>query len=138
MLKQQKIKNMKAITFLSTLMLLVNLSSLQAQTTNVWKGGVPGHESDWNHYKNWSLGKTPGVFDCVIIPDVSSTSRKYPIVKAGEIEVLSIEVQSGASLILLHPARIVAEEFICYGNCKGCEQRVLIEGNIPPAMAAKQ
>ena len=119
---------MKPITFFTTLLLLANLSSLQAQTTNVWKGGFPGHETDWNQNRNWSLGKTPDVFDRVIIPDVSTSTLRYPIIKEGEIEVLSLEVRSGASLTLLRSARIVADEFVCNGTCNGCEFRVLVEG----------
>ncbi len=119
---------MKPITFFSALLLLANLSSLQAQTTNVWKGGFPGHETDWNQNRNWSLGKTPDVFDRVIIQDVSTSTQKYPIIKEGEIEVLSLEVRSGASLTLLRSARIVADEFVCNGTCNGCEFRVLVEG----------
>jgi hypothetical protein len=129
---------MKIITICTILFFLTNLSSLLAQTKNIWKGGFPGHESEWNHAKNWSLGKTPDVFDRVIIPDVSASTQEYPIIKDGEVEVLSIEVQTGASLILLRTARIVTEEFACYGNCKGCEQRVLIEGTMPPVMASQQ
>ncbi len=133
---------MSKSTFFSVLslcafLLLANLSSLQAQTTNVWKGGFPGRETDWSQSRNWSLGKTPDVFDRVIIPDVSTSTQKYPIVKEGEIEVLSIEVRSGASLTLLRSARIVADEFVCNGTCKGCEQRVLIEGATPPVTASR-
>lgn len=112
--------------------------NLSAQKNNVWEGGAPGHESDWHYYKNWSLGKTPDAFDRVIIPDVSASTQKYPIIQEGAIEVLSLEVQAGASLILFRTARIMAEEFICNGSCKGCEQRILIEGNIPPVMASQQ
>ena len=119
---------MKPITFFSTLLFLANLSSLQAQTANVWKGGFPGHESDWNHNRNWSLGKTPDVFDRVIIPDVSTSTLKYPIVKEGAIEVQTLEIRPGASLTLLRSARIVADKFVCHGACIGCEQRVLVEG----------
>ena len=119
---------MKSITFCSALMLLANLSSLQAQTTNVWKGGFPGHETDWNHNRNWSLGKTPDVFDRVTIPNVSTSTLKYPVIKNGEIEIQSLEIESGASLTLLNSARIVADEFVCKGTCVGCERRVLIEG----------
>ena len=122
---------------LCTILFAANLSSLQAQTTNVWKGGFPGRETDWNQSRNWSLGKTPDVFDRVIIPDVSASTQKYPIVKEGEIEVLSIDVRTGASLTLLRSARIVADEFICDGTCNGCERRVLIEGATPPVTASR-
>ena len=129
---------MKPIPFFAALLLLANLSSLQAQTTNVWKGGFPGHETDWNHNRNWSLGKTPDVFDRVIIPDVSTSTLKYPIVKEGEIEVHSLEVQSGASLTLLRSVRIVTDEFVCNGTCKGCEWRVLVEGTEATTTALRQ
>ncbi len=119
---------------LCTILFLANLSSLQAQTTNVWKGGFPGHETDWNQNRNWSLGKTPGVFDRVIIPDVSSSTQKYPIIKEGEIEVQSLEVRVGASLTLLRSARILADEFVCKGACKGCEWRILVEGTEATAL----
>jgi hypothetical protein len=125
------------ITLVAIIILAISTSAT-AQTTNTWKGGFPGHETDWNQNKNWSLGKTPDVFDRVIIPDVSTSTQKYPIVKEGEIEVLSIEVQSGASLTLLRSVRIVANEFICNGTCKGCERRVLVEGTEAAATAARQ
>lgn len=123
---------------LCTFLFAANLSSLQAQTTNVWKGGFPGHETDWNQSRNWSLGKIPDVFDRVIIPDVSTSTQKYPIVKEGEIEVLSLEVRSGASLTLLRSVRIVADEFVCNGTCKGCEWRVLVEGTQATTAASRQ
>jgi hypothetical protein len=129
---------MKPIAFFPIFWLIASLSALNAQTTNIWKGGFPGHETEWNHYRNWSLGKTPNVFDRVIIPDVSTSTQKYPIIKEGEIEVLSLEVRSGASLTLLQAARIVAEEFVCKGTCKGCERRVLIEGNEANTTASRQ
>lgn len=129
---------MKPITFFSALWIITNLSSLNAQTTNVWKGGFPGHETEWNHSRNWSLGKTPDVFDRVIIPDVTTGTQKYPVVKDGEIEVLSLEVKSGASLTLFRSARIVADEFVCNGSCKGCEKRILVEGTQANATASHQ
>jgi hypothetical protein len=119
---------MKPILFFTTLLLVANLSSLQAQKNNVWKGGAPGHENDWHYFKNWSAGKTPDVFDRVIIPDVSTSTLKYPVIRQGEIEVQSLEIRPGASLTLLRPARIVTDEFVCNGSCTGCEQRVLVEG----------
>jgi hypothetical protein len=128
---------MKPLYFFTTLLLIANLSSLQAQKTNIWKGGAPGHANDWHYYKNWSAGKTPDVFDRVIIPDVSTSTMKYPIVTKGEIEVLSLEVQSGASLTVFPSARIVTDGFVCNGICKGCEWRVLIEGNIASAVVSK-
>jgi len=129
---------MKPITFFTALLLLANFSSLQAQTINVWKGGFPGHETEWNQNRNWSLGKTPNVFDRVIIPDVSTSTLKYPIIKEGDIELQSLEVRSGATLTLLASARIVADEFVCKGTCKGCEGRVIVESTEATTTALRQ
>ncbi len=129
---------MKSITFFTTLLLLANLASLHSQTTNVWKGGFPGHETDWNQNRNWSLGKTPDVFDRVIIQDVSTSTLKYPVVTEGEIDVLSLEIQAGASLTLLRSARILTDEFVCKGTCNGCERRVLVESTEATTTALRQ
>jgi hypothetical protein len=124
---------------ISTLIFIIALTAaVNAQITNVWKGGFPGHETDWNQNKNWSLGKTPDVFDRVIIPDVSTSTLKYPVVKEGEIEVLSLEIRAGASLTLLHSARILADEFACLGACKGCEGRIVVESTKVTATALRQ
>ena len=110
--------------------------NLSAQQTNVWKGGAPGHETDWHYYKNWSLGQTPDVFDAVVIPDVSTTTNRYPQVSSGQIEVQSLEIQSGASLSLSRTARILTENFVSNGACEGCGIRVILEGNDKPATAS--
>ena len=110
--------------------------TLPAQITNVWKGGSPGHENDWHYYKNWSLGKTPDVFDAVIIPDVSTTTNRYPVVSSGQIEVQSLDIQSGASLQLCRSASILTEIFVCNGACAGCGMRVVLEGSDKPATAS--
>jgi hypothetical protein len=111
----------------STALILSVAVSASAQISNTWKGGTPGHETDWSYFKNWSLGKTPDVFDNVVIPDVSTTTRCYPVIATGEIEVLSLEVQTGASLTLKKSAFVLTETFVCQGICKGCSSRILIE-----------
>lgn len=110
--------------------------NLSAQQTNVWKGGAPGHENDWHFYKNWSLGHTPDVFDAVVIPDVSTTTNRYPLVSAGQIEVQSLEIQQGASLRLDRSASILTEIFVNYGACEGCGMRVILEGSEKSATAS--
>ena len=99
-----------------------------AQKTNVWRGGAPGHETDWSFFKNWSAGHTPSEFDHVIIPDVSTSTGDYPVIRTGEIEVWGLEIQSGASLTLMPKARLLAEEVQVFGTCKGCDRRLLLEG----------
>ena len=104
-----------------------------AQTTNVWRGGAPGHETDWSYYKNWSKGRVPSVFDNVIIPNISSSTGEYPVISKGEVEVWSLEIQPEASLTLMPEARLLLEYVQVYGACKGCEQRILIEGTVGAA-----
>ncbi|MEI6412360.1 MAG: hypothetical protein WCR52_23415 [Bacteroidota bacterium] len=112
--------------------------NLSAQKTNVWNGGFPGHENDWHFSKNWSLGKTPDVFDNVVIPDVSTTTRRYPVLASGEVEIASLYVQNGATITLMQPARISVENFNCEGTCKGCDLRILVEGAKTTATALRQ
>ena len=115
----------------STLIVVTALSiSTNAQTTNVWKGGFPGHENDWHYYKNWSLGKTPDTFDNVVIPETLTTTRRYPVIASGEVEVGGLLIQPGASLVLLSEARLLADDIQIMGTCKGCERRILIEGTV--------
>ncbi len=101
-----------------------------AQKINVWYGGAPGHETDWSFSKNWSNGRTPTEFDYVIIPDVSTSTNDYPVIRTGEVEVLGLEIQSSATLTLLPKARLKAEEIQLTGTCNGCERRLLLEGTV--------
>jgi hypothetical protein len=128
---------MKNTLIFSILFFAASPFMLRAQTTNTWKGGFPGHETEWNNSRNWSLGKTPNAFQRVIIPDVSTTTRRYPVVAAEtEIEVQSLEIHAGASLTLGRAARILADEFSCQGTCTGCERRILIESGTPLVTAS--
>jgi hypothetical protein len=103
-------------------------SSLSAQTVNTWKGGAPGHETDWHFYKNWSLGKTPDEFQKVIIPDVSTTTQRYPVLRSGEVETGSLEIRPNAQLTLKGNACLLTENLENSGGCIGCEGRVQVKG----------
>ena len=127
---------MKSATFFAICFIAFISTQLSAQKTNVWKGGAPGHENDWHYAKNWSLGATPEVFDLVTIPDVSTTTNRYPIVYTGQIEVESLEIQPGASLTLYRSAGIVTNNFVDKGNCTGCDMRVRLEGSLKSAGTA--
>ena len=107
-------------------------NGLSAQMINVWQGGEPGHETDWNYSKNWSRNKTPDVFDIAIIPNVSTSTRHYPVISSGEVEVLGLEIQQEATLTLKKSAHILMETFICNGTCVGCSSRILIENADSP------
>lgn len=104
-------------------------AAVSAQKTNVWRGGAPGHETDWSFFKNWSTGKVPSEFDNVIVPDVSASTGDYPVIRTGEVEILGLEIQSGASLTLMPEARLLVETLQISGTCKGCKSRILMEGS---------
>ncbi len=77
---------------------ITNKAISQTQSTNTWKGGTPGQTANWNCPKNWSAGRVPDAFQNVIIPDVSTGSGVYPIIKTGGQEVNAIVLESGATL----------------------------------------
>jgi hypothetical protein len=130
---------MKNILVFSILFFVASATMLHAQITNTWKGGFPGHETDWGHSRNWSLNTVPNAFQRVIIPDVSTSTRRYPVVAAGaEVEVQSLEIRAGASLTLSRTARLLADEFTCQGTCIGCERRILIENDTPLVTTSNQ
>jgi len=109
------------------------VTSASAQKDNTWRGGAPGHETEWSYSKNWSNGRVPNEFDRVLIPDVSSSTNDYPVIKAEKIEVSSLRIQEGAMLTLLPNACLLVEEVDIQGVCQGCERRILLEGNADAA-----
>ena len=103
---------MKFSKFLASLIISYFFFSplnLNAQISNTWIGGSPGHETDWNYYKNWSLNRVPDWTMDVIILDVSSSTHHYPEIFSGRFEVNSLltspqtklRVSADASLAVL-------------------------------------
>jgi hypothetical protein len=86
--------------FFSAIAFFLLSSALFSQRTNHWKGGTPGQESNWNCPRNWSLGKVPDAFDRVVIPDVSTAARQFPVIKSEVEPVLSLRVEGHAQLTL--------------------------------------
>ncbi len=128
---------MKLTTIISALAFFaLSLTSLRAQTVNTWKGGFPGHESDWAFSKNWSLGHAPSEFDRVVIPDMSANARKFPVVRTGTIELAGLAIESNASLTLLSDVKILLTgDFQNMGSCNGCDARLWISGDTHGATA---
>lgn len=123
---------------LSIAVFLLLSVTASAQKNNVWRGGAPGHETDWAFSKNWSAGNVPAEFDYVIIPNVSTSTGNYPVIRKGEIEVLGLDIQSGATLTLLPKARLLAETIQIEGSCSGCERRVMLEAGAKDTAASEQ
>lgn len=71
--------------------------SLSAQ--NIWKGGTPGAETDWMQPRNWSQGQVPDWTDAsVIIPDVSSRTRAFPVIKSTVPDISYLSIEGGAQV----------------------------------------
>jgi len=94
---------MKSRLFVSALFfsfLFVHSLSLKAQKIVYWEGGTPGRESNWNCPDNWSSNAVPDAFCKVVIPDVSTRSRVYPVLSHKGAEVNSLTMESGTSLTI--------------------------------------
>jgi hypothetical protein len=97
---------MKKSIALLALFSLISLSA-QAQITATWKGGTPGKTTDWNCPTNWQEGRVPNEFSKVVIPDVSTSTFRYPVIKQGTVEIASIECASNTRLTTLGNARVI-------------------------------
>lgn len=84
----------------SFLTLVLIATQLNGQLQNTWLGGTPGRPIDWNVASNWSRQRVPGTFDDIIIPNTSSTTFSYPTI-AGQVEINSLTIESGAKLVIL-------------------------------------
>jgi len=91
------------------LMLLLCLAQgySNAQKIATWKGGTPGRNTDWNCPGNWKEGRVPNEFSNVVIPDVSTWTFSYPVIRKGTVEISSLQCAPGAKLTLLGNAKVI-------------------------------
>ena len=78
---------------------LLTTSFLHAQNTATWIGGAPGKETKWSEPKNWSDQRVPDEFSYVVISGRQSGHDAQPVI-TDLVEVASIELRSGASLVI--------------------------------------
>lgn len=71
-----------------------------AQITNTWIGGCPGHETDYNFYKNWSTNQVPDWSSDVVIPNKFSDNQYFPVIAGEYVEVNSLYIHAGAELTI--------------------------------------
>lgn len=98
---------MKNLLMLLVVLIATNLTSMEAQ--NVWKGGTPGQETEWNVAKNWSQNNVPDWTEDVVIPDVSTNSGFFPIIDDKVEPIAHLEIQSNASLTILPKGKLVVD-----------------------------
>jgi len=93
----------KSISLFFALLFVLNAANAQSQ--NVWVGGMPGRPIDWDVAANWSLQQVPNEFHYVVIPNTSTTTFSYPVID-GEVEIHSLRIESGAKLVILETGKL--------------------------------
>ncbi|MFN0174199.1 MAG: hypothetical protein ACKVU0_06090 [Saprospiraceae bacterium] len=78
-----------------------------AQKIATWKGGTPGRNTEWNCPGNWKEGRVPNEFSSVVIPDISTSTFSYPVVRKGTVEISSLQCAPGAKLTVLGNAKVM-------------------------------
>lgn len=91
-------------TRLSFLLSLMTLFTLSAQVQ--WRGGFPGHETDWACARNWSDGRIPDDMDNVIIPDCSARGNFYPLIRTETARVQSMEIHGNARVSIAENGKL--------------------------------
>ncbi|HZV67954.1 MAG TPA: hypothetical protein VFG10_00330 [Saprospiraceae bacterium] len=109
----------------TALLVTISLSAF-SQKTITWKGGAPGMKNEWHCAQNWSTSSVPDEFSDVIIPDVSTTSFSFPVLRSGTVEVNSLAIYTNGSLTISKDAVVVVHR-----NAEGnCENNLYGEGQI--------
>lgn len=96
-------------TFLIIIFSLISTLNF-AQRSTTWKGGTPGKETCWEEARNWSENRVPDEFSDVFIPDVSTSTFHYPVIKEGAVELNSIRMASTAQLTIAASAKLIVYE----------------------------
>ncbi len=98
---------MKNLIIVLAILLTQSLNFATAQ--NIWKGGTPGQEADWNVAKNWSENRVPDWTQDVIIADVSTNSGYFPVIDTEVEPIAHLEIQSNAFLTILPTGKLLVD-----------------------------
>ena len=84
-----------------TLLLTSLFLTLALPAQNIWKGGTPGSETDWNQPKNWSQNHIPDwTDDAVVIPNVMYQSGVFPVISSKVPDIAYLSIEGGAHLTI--------------------------------------
>ncbi len=103
---------MKQVFAILTFTLLYGLFSpetAQAQKLNVWKGGQPGRQADWNCPRNWSLGIVPDQTCVAVIEQNFQSGANYPVISTPVELVRYLMLLPGAQLEIGPRGRLEVE-----------------------------
>lgn len=98
--------------FFALLLSSLCFSPVFAQKVAQWKGGAPGRETAWDCAQNWVGGSVPNAFSNVVIGDVSTASRAFPVISDGKVSVNALFLDGNATLNIRKGAQLVI-----FGNC---------------------
>ena len=107
-------KNVK--WFFAPLLLTFSMNVF-SQKSIIWKGGTPGQKNEWYCAQNWSTHNVPDEFSDVIIPDVSTSSFAFPVIRSGKVEINSLFIQFNGSLTIAKDVIMTVNE-----NAEGCTE----------------
>lgn len=102
---------------------------LTAQNTVTWLGGTPGKETKWNEAKNWNNHQVPDEYSNVIIKRLSSGHDAQPVI-VENVEVASIEIQSGAQLTIFGSGNLLIDGEYIYTEGISIYGGKLVNGGI--------
>ncbi|HQU59798.1 MAG: hypothetical protein KDD02_02835 [Phaeodactylibacter sp.] len=88
---------------------LATTLSLSLNAQNIWLGGAPGQETEWNNPRNWSAFRAPGPDDLVIIPNTDSRGGFYPVINNKVEPVYFLEVQDNAHLTITQHGELIID-----------------------------
>ena len=98
---------MKAII---TIFVLLTTTSFHAQTIFIWKGGTPGHETNWNEPRNWDKYHVPDASSHVIIPGHQTGHNAQPQINQ-RVEIASIEIHASGTLMVTSSGELFLHSF---------------------------
>jgi len=112
------------------LVVLVSQSFNSVDAQNIWKGGTPGQETEWNLAKNWSENRVPDWTEDVIIADVSTNSGYFPIIDKEVEPIAHLEIQSNATLTILPQGKLMIDGMSTFNTGITLIGKIDIDGDL--------
>ena len=119
---------MKKLIIVLMVLLTQSLPFISAQ--NVWKGGTPGHENEWNVARNWSENRVPDWTENVIIKDVSTSSRHFPVINSTVEPIAHLEIQSNAILTIRENGKLLVDGISTFDTGITLIGNICIDGDL--------
>ena len=119
---------MKNLIIVLIVLMTQGLTSVDAQ--NIWKGGTPGRETDWDVAKNWSENKVPDWTEDVIIADVSTNSGYYPVIDSEVAPIAHLEIHSNAILTINPEGKLLVNGISTFNTGITLIGKICIDGDL--------